>query len=244
MTPGAIPMLAHLHVPKCAGGAVNQVLRERFAGRYLHGFPKDVEPALRAHVAAGTTGEIDVIMGHVLFGIQDIIDRPSICFSAVRDPISRICSYFNFVHTFPSLAAHKQIKMQLKDLNEITPERLRSIANFRVQWRNALCRAYTGNMRVNSAEWSDVWSLISSRIESGKLIVGDLDYITSWMRDMQILGDSEDLPKQKVTQVDRFNDYVVARPEMLTSKTVNRLRKWNEHDLRLMDKLSSMGLVG
>lgn len=104
-----------------------------------------------------------------------------------------------------------------------------------------MCRIYTGYENVNAMDWHDIWPVIERRLRSGRLVVRDLQGITRFLAAEGI--HEGPLPKQKVTRVDRFDDYVAARPATLKPATVDRIRPLNGHDLRLMDALREAGYV-
>ncbi|GAB5378138.1 MAG: hypothetical protein AcusKO_46000 [Acuticoccus sp.] len=230
-------VLIHIHVPKCAGGAVNQVLRRHFGPRLLHGTRAEVETALAAGDGAA---DFDAIAAHMGWGAHRHLDRPALYFSAVRDPLARICSFFNHIHTQPKGALHRLFKARLRDLDSL------SDADFerppvRRRFSNAMCLMYSGLADIDDATWEDVRPLIEGRLDVGDLVVRDLAGITAFLEERGIHRGP--LPKQKVTRLDRFDDYVVARPEALKPATVDRLCARNAMDLRLMDLLRKRGAV-
>lgn len=232
------PVLIHLHVPKCAGGAVNVVLREHFGARVLH----TTRAKTIATLEEGRNDRFDAVTGHLYFGVHSYFDRPALYFSAVRDPIARVCSFFNFTQTQPRAALHKPMKQLLRDLDDLDDNVFLTLRSLKRRWCNAMCRAYTGIEGVNAMAWDEVWPIIADRIATGQLVVRDLDGIAGFLAAEGIHAGGP-LPQQKVTQLDRFDDYVVARPETLRPATIDRLRALNQHDLRLMEALRAAGHV-
>ncbi|MEM0905824.1 MAG: sulfotransferase family 2 domain-containing protein [Pseudomonadota bacterium] len=230
------PVIIHLHVPKCAGGAVNVVLRTYFGDRVLHQAGEPARKILSEHA-----DEYDAVMGHNMWGVHEYFSRKYIYFSAVREPIERICSYFNYLHTSPATKMHSMIKGVLTDLNDIKRETFDTIPPLGHGWRNAMCRAYTGFADVTRRDWDDIWPIIKHRMDNDLLLVKDLEGIEHWLREHGML--TGDLRKQKVTKIHAFDDYEIARVETLTPRTINLLRVSNSHDLRLIDALRERGDV-
>lgn len=231
------PVLIHLHVPKCAGGAVYEVMRKRFGKGVvrLSGGHAD------ATLSQMDTGALDAVTGHILWGVHRHFARRCLYFSAVREPVARICSYFNFLHTQPRTRLHTKIKTALTDLDDLEPSLFRRIPALRMRWRNAMCRAYTGIVGVSEMEWEDVWPIIEARLADGTLVVRDLAGITAFLEERGV--HEGPLPKQKVTELDAFDDYVPALPETLKPATVDRVRALNQLDVRLMDALRETGRI-
>lgn len=230
-------VLIHIHVPKCAGGAVNQVLRRHFGPRLLHGQRAEIVAALAVGDGAA---RYDAIAAHMAWGAHRHLDRPALYFSAVRDPLARICSFFNHIHTQPKGAMHRHFKARLRDLDSLSDADFERPA---LRWRfsNAMCRMYSGLNNFDDATWAGVRPLIERRLDAGDLVVRDLAGITAFLAERGIHHGP--LPKQKVTRHDRFDDYVVARPETLKPATVERLAARNAMDLLLMDLLRERGAV-
>ena len=232
------PVLIHLHVPKCAGGAVNQVMRRHFGDRLLHASREVVLKRL----AEGHHERFDAVAGHLIWGVQSGFGRRTVCFSAVRDPIDRVCSFFNFAHTEPRASMHGPLKTHLRSLDDISPEFFQTFPALARRWGNAMCRTYTGVDRVGSMTWEEVWAIIGGRIEAGELVVRDLDGIRDFLVD-QGVHEGGPLPYQKVTRHEAFDDYVVARPSALAPATIAKLTTRNQHDFRLMDALRTAGHI-
>ncbi|MEM9223868.1 MAG: sulfotransferase family 2 domain-containing protein [Pseudomonadota bacterium] len=238
------PLIVHLHVPKCAGSSINKVLRERFPQSHLLLTKEDAQRSVRKHIRTGAIHRLDTMFGHVEFGIHDPTGRNAVSFSAVRDPVSRWCSFFNYVHTTPSLAAHKAFKPVLPDLEAVDGMMLKRFRFMGAGWRNALCRVYLGKP-VNALPWEDIWPTIEGRMDRGELVLGDIPTITTWLRQNDILTKDAELPRQNTSEhnVRGFDDFVVARPDALSVRTKKRIERWNSHDIRLLEELRARGLV-
>lgn len=232
------PVLIHLHVPKCAGGAVNQVMRRHFGQRLLHASGANALKVLDE----GENYRFDAVVGHLVWGLHTYFDRRAKYFSAVREPIERICSFFNFIHTEPRASLHRPLKKRLNDLNDLDASVFQALPVLGKRWGNAMCRTYTGMEKVSGMAWEDVWTVIERRMADDRLVVRDLDGIRDFLV-AEGVHEGGPLPRQKVTRHDRFDDYAVARPAELRPATLARLRARNQHDLRLMDVLREAGHI-
>lgn len=239
-------LYVHLHVPKCAGGAVNLALRRRFDGRFLHvASDQNMRDEIRSRLASGTMSNIDTIMGHIFFDIASLTQRQFLCFSAVREPLARICSFFNYIHTQPDHKDHLYFKSNFTNINQISKGIINQYPQYRNLWSNNHCKHYyqPWNSRNNDSEpdWKSVWDSIEQRIDKQKLEVGSLTYITNLLHRSGILHGA--LPKQKVTRVNKYDDYDVATVDTLTSDTRDLLLEWNQYDYFLLEKLEDMGRI-
>ena len=92
------PLIVFVHIPKTAGSTVNAVLNAHFDRGMMHceGIMDNIPELTRV------SAEADWISGHVPFHLmrgrlQQVSDRPLRFFSIMRDPVSQVCSHYNWL---------------------------------------------------------------------------------------------------------------------------------------------------
>jgi ABC-type transporter lipoprotein component MlaA len=128
-------------VPKCAGSSVNAVFSERLPDRTLTGSPAFLLDVLSAATPEENDRRYDAVVGHFFWGLDKYFTRPPRYFSVVRDPVERICSFFNYIHVTETHGLHRYLKENLTDLNDISERLLDDSPALREQWDNYACRA-------------------------------------------------------------------------------------------------------
>ncbi|MGO1117958.1 hypothetical protein ACTL6U_04610 [Rhodovibrionaceae bacterium A322] len=257
-------VLIHIHVPKCAGSSINNTIRSKFgdrAAKYVSvkafqrqvdtlskrpgadedqalekakKFLSDWERFLALEVEERDQS-YDVVYGHMNWGYHSLFNRQTQYFSVIRPVISRVISFFNFVHSNPKHPQHRFFSENLRSINDVTPEFLDEFGRYRIQWGNYYCRAYTGrNIRTDEA-YDKAEKAILSEIESGRFVCGSLDYIEAFLKSRGVI--EEKLPKVNVTPKDSSQPYEVASLDMLSKSTRDVLESINQYDLRLLDKI-------
>ncbi|GGE95103.1 sulfotransferase family 2 domain-containing protein [Stappia taiwanensis] len=90
------PTVIHLHIPKTAGTSLNEKLAENYASRPKWSYHDqnitkffELTPEERSH--------LDLIFGHMDYGIHEYIPREHVYLFVLRKPIDRIYSYYNYV---------------------------------------------------------------------------------------------------------------------------------------------------
>lgn len=207
------PVLIHLHVPKCAGASVNTALAKRFRGRcYTHRQPSNVrEKEFTQRERERMDERYDVVFGHFRYGVHKRFTRKCYYFSATRDPLDRICSFYNFIHTRPQHPLHDLLKKRLPDLSDIDEEIISEPALRRV-WKNPFCRTYSGlPQEVSDDNFKRVRRLIVRRITEGEMYVSTLDNIQAMLGAIGV----DEIPRRKVTDTSRADDFVPAKAETI-----------------------------
>lgn len=231
------PILIHLHVPKCAGSSVNAAMAEHFEGRYYsrsNVHAPSGQPKLKDIPSEEIDRRYDAMFGHFRFGVHRRFNRDYFYFSIARDPIERMCSLFNFVHTRPAHFAHKFLKENLCDLNELNEDTLR-MQYFQRAWQDAFCRAYSGwGDEVDHDNFTRVRRRVVRHCRAGKLFIADVPQVQELL---SAIGMGE-LPRQNVTDTSAFDDFRPAKAADLKPQVrdlmVSRLCGF---DYRLLDEV-------
>jgi len=230
------PIIIHLHVPKCAGGSINRILEKRFSDRNLS--PRDRDSALAALTRAQRDERYDSLSGHNLWGIHKKFHRDAVYVSVIRDPVSRLCSYFNFVHCSPKHRLYEDLQ-DLPDLSALTAEWLGAHPTVKRGWSNEACRTYFGG-RFDPAEYDALERRVIDEMLDERFIVGPLPLVERWLRQNDILRKDEAMPHDKRT-VDlgrRAQKFVWAQPEKLSDTARTVLREMSALDYRLYEAIA------
>lgn len=104
------PVLVFLHVPKTAGATLHRVIARQARGRQvvtlrLLGEPPD---AIAEHLAGA--GDVDVVKGHVYFGVHRHVRRPVHYITVLRHPVARVWSLYRYIRTEPRHPLHPQVR--------------------------------------------------------------------------------------------------------------------------------------
>ncbi|MEM6762850.1 MAG: hypothetical protein AAF615_08235 [Pseudomonadota bacterium] len=235
-------ILVHLHVGKTAGTAVNRALRSRFPqSQYLHvkGGRGRLDE-LNARIEDGTIHKVKAVAGHIDYGMVSGIAKHCLCFSLFREPVARICSFFNFIHTTPHHKLHDQFKeLRFDDLNKVATFVPHQIERLGHQWASSSCRQLTGLHNAKATPFTHFWPMIEERLDSGRLVVGDVPHISTFLGDNGVINGP--LPHVRKTDVDRFDDFVPASPKTLTDAARHYIEDLNANDVKLMEKLLERG---
>ena len=101
-TPNAEAVI-FLHVPKTAGTTLNRLIEWEYDLFEMY----SVDPVffrwstrhLRT-LSKGRLNKIRVVKGHMLFGLHEILPRPAIYITVLRDPVERVLSAFYFIRSY------------------------------------------------------------------------------------------------------------------------------------------------
>ena len=239
---GAAPeLLIHLHVPKCAGAAINLALDRVHRGRVLGGPVAEAIAKLDALSVAERDATYDVVLGHHVWGIHERFGRPFVCFSATRDPLERICSYFNYIHTRPDHPLHRLFKQCLPDLGRANDDDLACHPFFALEWKNYFCRVYGGGP-TSADDFVAVEAAVAERMADGTLVVGALPHILAFLRGRGLL--EGELARYNVTEVEGRDDFVPATVAGLGASMEAKLRAWNALDYRLLAMIERRNEAG
>ncbi|PEQ14428.1 hypothetical protein B2G71_02210 [Novosphingobium sp. PC22D] len=165
-------MLIHIHVPKCSGSSVNALVSRKFGTRAVSFDHPDIKKILQEKDNRFRDENFDCFFGHTTANLDDLFDRPVIKFSIMRDPIDRICSFFNYIHMTPAHPLHSALRERLPTLDAMADGVFEDIDHLEANWCNYFCRAYSGKAVRTVSEFAAARASILREIEDGRLVVG------------------------------------------------------------------------
>lgn len=143
--------LAHIHIPKTAGVAVQSVLKDYFAP-FTH-LPWNDGASHWRSLTEGKGFDGQMVTGHIRFGDLKydgfIETRPIYCTAVIREPLKRVVSLYNYNRSVKH-PRHERFAQKFPTLNEfvISFAKTRNTGNRQCNW-------LTGN-RANPNEISQI----------------------------------------------------------------------------------------
>lgn len=85
--------LVHIHIPKCAGTSINNTLKNMYGKSFNYGRVKTLSKYQKEDILIS-----DCLFGHISYmEILELKIPLSICFTVLRDPVSRCLSWYRMV---------------------------------------------------------------------------------------------------------------------------------------------------
>lgn len=230
-------VLIHIHVPKCAGTSINAFLASKFPGQSLaFSDPKSRDQFLKLGVKQ-RDDMYAFLFGHIVYGVHTNFSKDYQYFSALRDPIERICSYFNFVHSREDHPDHEFFKKNIQSIEDISTELVLSNDCLRLNLSNYACRAYSGVLCKNHKDWLSVSDVIETRVNSGKLFLGKIDAVMNFLVEINACEKDDVLPRENVAKIKKIDsDIDYATVNKLSQACYQTLCALNTFDIRLYEK--------
>jgi hypothetical protein len=106
-----------LHIPKTAGSTLHRIIKRQYRPAHLYhvGSAADSLSTFQ-QLPEKQRGRIRFLMGHFEMGVEAWLPRPSTYFTILRDPITRIASYYAHVRRDPDHYCHQLVTTQKMDL--------------------------------------------------------------------------------------------------------------------------------
>lgn len=134
-----------LHIPKAAGTTLHRIIERQYPQEHVLSFGADAVGSLAAFKAMSNEerSEIQVLKGHLPFGVHKYFPQPTTYITFLRNPVERIISYYQFVLLNPEHYLHEQVTSQDMSLLEVLENKMTpDIAN--------------GQVRLLSGVWNNV----------------------------------------------------------------------------------------
>jgi hypothetical protein len=155
---GDLPVLLHLHLPKTAGMALNDVILATYGasdwtrkhdGRLVNGvyYPRAgiEEPFVPDESLRPILSSRDVraVVGHFSFGLHEFVERPCQYVTLLRHPVDRVVSLYYHIKTFNNTDLHGEVVRRNMSLEQfVRGVEYREIDNGQVRRISGLDRPF------------------------------------------------------------------------------------------------------
>ena len=117
----SLPVVIFLHIPKAAGTTLRDILYRQYDREYIYeldsqNFSQSLEDFKQ--LTTKEKDEIQLLMGHMYFGLHEFLLCPSTYITMLRNPVKKVISYYHFVSRLSTHADYKLIKSQNIPLKE------------------------------------------------------------------------------------------------------------------------------
>lgn len=232
--PNTDDVLVHLHVPKCAGSSINQVLSDHFRRRAFAIEPPEQKQRFNDMTMQERDANIDCMFGHVHYGYDGYFSRPVKYFSVLRPVMDRVLSFYNYIHTTPGHPLHETFKTRLTSINDLDAKFLDENPSLRILWENTYCRTYFGKPIRQVDHFQVNWQDLKGKLKDKVFVIGHLHDITNILKDRGIFDGT--LPKLNVTDSTTVeHEFEVASLKTIRFKAFDLLNSLNRFDNCLVD---------
>lgn len=234
-------ILIHIHVPKCAGTSINRFLAKKFPERCLTYSNPEVRSEFMKLTVQERDSRYSAVRGHLYYGVHSYFSRSCQYFSVLRDPIERVCSYFNYVHLVKEHHNHAFFKENIRSIEDLSSELVLSNDSLRVNMNNYACRAYSGLQCNSLSEWDRVSKSVDNLVNSEQLYLGKLDSVLNFLAEENVCTRDDVLPQENVTKklVTEDRDFEFATASNLSDACYGRLSALNSFDIRLYERYAN-----
>jgi len=102
------PVVIHLHIPKTAGSSFNRILARNFEQKTRFAWNREQNRVFKK-MTPQQRQNIDLIFGHMTYGVHQELRRNHINLFVLRDPKTRIYSYYKYVQIAEDHPFHKRV---------------------------------------------------------------------------------------------------------------------------------------
>ena len=104
-------MLIFLHIPKTAGSTLHYLFSKRYKRTYslFAGSHSDEEVEKLRSISHQKRCEIDLLKGHMPFGLHEYLPRPARYFTMLRDPVKRVVSQYFYIKNNKENPLHDEV---------------------------------------------------------------------------------------------------------------------------------------
>lgn len=166
-------VLIHLHMPKTAGSTLDYILEREYKSKVFFSFSGMAEEF--KNLPYEQRKKIDILRGHLSFGVHKYLTRPAVYIVILRNPIERIISTYYFARRWPQHYLYEILNsqnlsledfLQSKITTELDNDQVRHISGVRGH-------TYPPDRRVDFGEVSrDILNLAISNLENYFAVVG------------------------------------------------------------------------
>ncbi len=113
--------LIFLHLPKTAGSTLHKIIEREYKSKSIYSLDnfktKEAVEEFKS-LPEVQRSEIQVLKGHMRFGLHEYLPQPSSYITILREPVDRVISHYYYVLRKPNHHLYEQVKsknMSLKD---------------------------------------------------------------------------------------------------------------------------------
>lgn len=128
--------LIFLHIPKAAGSSLQEWVVRHFPGGKAFRFLGDQQTWNKfAELPVEERARFDVLLGHVNFGVHELLPDAATYITMLRDPVDRVVSHYYYVLSTPTHYLHKKVAGRGYTLLEFALTRVsHELDNDQVRW--------------------------------------------------------------------------------------------------------------
>ncbi len=214
------------HIPKTAGSTMHTLLDKRFDNRLgIFASSHDDEEALRLrNLPEAERQAIDVLKGHMPFGLHRYMPRPAQYFTILRDPVKRIISQYFYIKKNVNNPLHDRLVS-----DDMSPGQLVE-SGISVGLNNGHIRWLLGDLKAEpfGAIGPKHLQQAIDNLEQHFITVG-----VNEMFDQSILVLADKLGWEKPPYYDRMNTN--RKKSTVTDTDIEIIKQYNEFDIQLYD---------
>jgi hypothetical protein len=239
-----------LHIHKAAGTTLHRIIERQYPPDQIWSFDErhDFE-AFRA-LSEAQKEEIRMLRGHMIFGLHELMPRPCIYFTLLRDPVERVISFYDYIRRNPHHYHSEMIVSQSLTLQQFLETRTSTMMNNGQTRMLAGARQYDFPVgecteelleaaKSNLKDWFAVVGLVE-RFDESLLL---LQRVLGWGRLFYVRQNvaerrprQEDLPTETLELVKRHNALDLELYQYASTFFREQIRqqgKWFEGQVRL-----------
>jgi hypothetical protein len=93
------PLILFVHVPKTGGMTLHSILSRQLRGIFAESM--DEAKSLLDSLGASEVAQLELVAGHVPYGLHEFVQRPVKYVTMLREPVQRVVSHYWFVRNEP-----------------------------------------------------------------------------------------------------------------------------------------------
>jgi len=219
--------IVFLHIPKAAGTTLKDILYRQYSADEIYELDakqfiqsqedfKQLDPAQK--------NKINILMGHMYFGLHEFINSPTAYITMLRNPIERVISYYHFVKKLPSHEDYELIKTNNISLQEYCQMGRQNMCNGQTRFLSG-----TGESEICDY---DMLAVAKQNLQKSFAAVGIQERFDESLLLLQKKLGWNKMPFYYRRNTNRSNSY--SRLE-ISSDTLAIIRKHNKLDLELYE---------
>lgn len=119
------PTIIFVHILKTGGMTLNTIIEKHYSpDRTYSTFPSRHHPQGSLETFHQFTeaqkAKLDVLYGHMSYGLHEYLPRSAVYFTLLRDPVDRVISRYYHIHRDPKSLLHEEIQSGQMDLVDFT----------------------------------------------------------------------------------------------------------------------------